>query len=196
MKKILLPFLSILFISAIFSQIPFEGKITHKITSELENQSGIIEMFYGKQKVRGIANDSNLERNSDITIFDFAKGLKYHIHPLEKTYTIDSLDRKSPNNFFNSFIKTGKHNTISSHYCSAFAITDTIKDDNENMHFIFWYADSLYFPINNQYINSSEIFAFTNGKNIGMGMDLSMTSGEEEKNTQYYPNFNRTNAVT
>lgn len=162
--------------SVVFSQTPFEGKIIFKLTTEEENQSGRLELLYGKDKIKGEMKRSGPEaKKDDIIIIDFSKGIIYEINDSAKKYSIRQL--KSPdNNLFVNYRKTEMKKMILGQPCSAFSFIDTTEKSDfiGDMDFMFWYADSLFYPVNEKYMHSDDIPIFTNGKNIGMGMTAKM----------------------
>jgi hypothetical protein len=173
MKKIF-PFVLLLFITpAVFSQTIFMGKVTHQFKSDKENESGTVEVFYGDQKIKGIKKTrgkENQARTDDILI-DFSKGTIYHINALKKTYKADTLTNKSVNMLGGQLYPTKKNKMVLNYSCSAFALSDTGKFGT-GMDFLFWYADSLYYPVNEKYLHADEVLLFTNGKTIGMGVAI------------------------
>ncbi len=177
--------LSIFFLFSCFSlfpQIPFEGKITYKLTTESDDRSGVIEVFYGKQKIKGILKNAGIKlKKANIMLIDFSNNLLYEIDDSTKSYTVDSIGIKSANSLFSRYQLSGKKKNILQKPCSEFYYIDTVSDDIvRNLDFLFWYADSLYFPVNDKYLGSDEIVMFTNGKNIGMGMAMKMEIFKKE----------------
>ncbi len=163
--------------AVVFSQAPFEGKIIYKMTGDDENQSGMAEVLYGKQKIKGAVKKSSAEaKQDDIIIIDFSKGIFYRINDSAKNYSARQLKNDSTNSIFVRYHKTEMKRNILGQHCSSFSFIDTTQRKSliGDMDFLFWYSDSLYYPVSQQYINSDDIPMFTNGKNIGMGVKMEM----------------------
>ena len=183
-KKSLLSLLLLLITSLAFAQTAFTGKVTHIFKNDQEKESGTIEIFYGDQKVRGIkklALPKKDDDNDDIMI-DFSKGVIYHINPFQKTYSVDTMKARPASTFPLLVAEPSKNTTVLNHHCSAFIVNDNDKTGfMDNMNFLFWYADSLYFPVNEKNLLSDEISLFTNGKTIGMGIAITMQEAGNKK---------------
>jgi hypothetical protein len=174
--------------SLVFSQSPFEGKVTHKLNDESKAKSGNIEIYYGKQKLKGIlvSNDTN-ETGKDDLLMDFSKGLVYHINTREKTYRFDSINNKHSENLPPLFASKSNNKTILGHHSSAYSTMDTAKTDMAgDFKMMFWYADSLSFPVDEKNMNS-DLIAFTNGKTICMGMFMQLDLGDGAKGFEIKP---------
>jgi len=184
MKKTFLSLYLLLLTPAVFSQLPFTGKVTHLFKNDEEDENGTVEVFYGNQKVRGIkklAHPKHDYDNDDLLI-DFSKSVIYHINPLQKTYSIDTMKAGPASTFPLLVAEPSKNTTILNRHCSAFTVNDKEKMGfMDNMGFLFLYADSLYFPVNEKKLLSDEIALFTNGKTIGMGIAITMQEGGNKK---------------
>lgn len=194
MKKFILLFIVIFFAALAFSQTVFQGKVIHKFITERDNETGTVEVFYGNLKIKGVKKITppvkGIEINDDVLIIDFSKGVSYHVNPVTKTYRADSLKNKRPN-AFPALVKDSRKNTkILNQSCSAFVLDTTAKNAGafiKNMDFLFWYADSLNFPIDEQYINSDDLGMFTNGKTIGMGLTVTLDLNQNKKTLSLIP---------
>ncbi|MGG9964620.1 hypothetical protein [Ferruginibacter sp. SUN106] len=180
MNKIALSILLAIFGLTLFAQTQFEGKVTHTFITERENETGTIEVFYGNQKIKGLKKikGKENENGTDDLVIDFTKGILYKINAVTKTYSADTFINKK-NTVFGTLLKLpGKNKTILDHSCSAFTITGNGKNEfMGEMDFLFWYADSLYFTIDEKYLQSDEVTLFTNGKTIGMGISVTTQAG-------------------
>jgi hypothetical protein len=175
MKKTSLSILLTIFTLTLFAQTQFEGKVTHTFKTELDNETGTIEVFYGNQKIKGLKKikGKENENGTDDLVIDFSKGILYKINAAAKTYSADTFINKT-NTVFGTLTKlSGKNKIILDHSCSAFTITDK-NEAIGGMDFLFWYADSLYFVVDEKYLQSDEAALFTNGKTIGMGISVTM----------------------
>jgi len=175
MLKTLFLFCFLLSCSMAFSQTPFEGKISYKLAAENEHESGTIEVLYGNQKIKGSFKKNSLEFNDHhVILIDFLKGIIYDINDSTKSYTAKSLKNKPDMDFISRYNKSGIKKNILGQTCSSFSLVDTTNKGEffGDMEFIFWYADSLYFIVSEEYLNSDDMIIFTNGKNIGMGMTM------------------------
>jgi hypothetical protein len=183
MKKISL-FLSLLFIlPAVFSQTIFMGKVTHQFRSDQDNMTGTVEVFYGDQKIRGIKRLDHIKHDydNDDLLVDFSKGIIYHINTVQRTYTATDMKSGYGGKFPKLVAAPEKNIRLLNYQCNAFIIKS---DDNRAVidygGFIFWYADSLYFPVSEPDLLTEDIALFTNGKNVGMGITANIKI--EEKN--------------
>lgn len=183
MKNIILHFLLAFIIAPSFAQSVFEGKVTHKLTAETESKSGMIEIYYGKKMIKGIIKQNDdKETGKDDILLDFNKGLVYHLNAVDKTYRLDSMKGR-PSGVMSALNPwKEKDRVISGYHTSAYIPKDTAEMNLfGNMTMLFWYADSLLFPVDDQLMGSDEIALFTNGKTIGMGLNMSMEFGESKK---------------
>lgn len=189
MKNIILPFLLALIISPSSAQTVFEGKVTHKLTAETESKSGMIEIYYGKKMIKGIIKQNDdKETGKDDILLDFNKGLVYHLNAVDKTYRLDSMKGRPAGVMSALNPWKEKDRVISGFHTSAYIPKDTAEMNLfGNMTMLFWYADSLLFPVDEQLMGSDDIALFTNGKTIGMGLNMSMEFGESKKTFELEP---------
>ncbi len=70
----------------------------------------------------------------------------------------------------------GKNKRIMGYNCSAYIIVDATEASPEmrmpRMAIYIWYADSLFYTIDEDYKNANSIEKVTNRKNVGMGMEI------------------------
>jgi hypothetical protein len=160
--------------ASLFSQTQFEGKITYKLTTDKIVDSNIIEVYYGKQKIIGIMKRNNATNGrKESILIDFTKGLISRINTERKNFQTDSLIRRMNKSVRQTFIKTGKTDNILNQHCSEYTFANTAKtEDLENMHYLFWYADSLDFSVQGNLPITSDLFLFTNGQKVGMGLKI------------------------
>ena len=189
MKKISLPFLLLICSFSMYAQAPIEGKVTHKLTAETETKSGLIEIFYGKKKIKGvIRQNDDKESGKDDLLLDFNQGLVYHLNAVDKTYRVDTMIGKTVNTLSALTPLAEKNKVKLGVSTSAFSIKDTSNmNPLGNMTMEFWYADSLMFPIEEKYLGSDESVLFTNGKTIGMGLIMNFELGESKKTFELEP---------
>jgi hypothetical protein len=182
MKKILLSLSFLLIIAAVYPQAPFVGKITHKMTSNQENMVGTIEIFYGEQKIRAVKKiEGGKEFDDADMVVDFFKGIVYHMNTALKTYRADTIKSNSFHRSPKFVAVAAKNTTLLNHQCSAFTVIDkNAKGLMDDMDFVFWYADSLYFPVYDDNFLFEETALFTNGKHIGMGITINMQLGDKK----------------
>jgi hypothetical protein len=182
MRKLFLFLTYLLFSALIFSQTVFEGKVKHSLTAEKLNQKGTVEVFYGNQKIKGkIYMPAEEGIKEDEILIDFSKGILYHLYPLKKTYHLTHLKNKISS--FPNLPATTQKKIILNLSCTSFFLKDTAKSEwMGEMDIMFWFADSLYFPVSEEYLTSDEIPLFTNGKTIGMGMNINMPFEGKDKN--------------
>jgi hypothetical protein len=166
--------LSIFYMTA-FSQVLFEGKVTHLVTTQEGAIPDTLEIFYGKQKIISVSKAGKPGRTvGDDIIIDFSKELVYYINVSKKTYTKNSLRYDLSEMFLNFFRKTGEQKTILNYRCSAYTISDSGKiEKNKDIDLLFWYSDSLFYPLSKKYKHSPELYNFTNGETIAMGITMS-----------------------
>jgi len=188
MKIILLPFL-LIFSLNLLAQAPFEGKVTHKLTTETTTKSGMVEIYYGKKMIKGIIRQNDeKDLGKDDLLLDFNKGLVIHLNSIDKTYRMDSMKGKSPGMMSALDPMKDQNRVILGYHTSAYIPKDTAGMNLfGNMSLVFWYADSLLFPIDEQFIGSDDIALFTNGKTIGMGLNMNLEIGESKKTFELDP---------
>ena len=174
--------------SVFLSQTPFEGKITYMSNVFGEVKKDSTEVFFGIQKIKsrqvGPGSGSNAEE--DILV-DFAKGKLYHINNMFKTYRIEILG-KNPT-FSNSFAKTEKRELRLNESCTAFSLKGISLDkiDQNGRVYYYWFADSLFFPVKEEYALAQQTIMFTNGKTTGMGMKVGIKNDKENNVIEQNP---------
>lgn len=164
-----------------FCQLPFEGKIVYKMVDGEKMKEASIEAWFGKGKIKAIVNETNEDRKpKEDLLIDFTNGIIYYLDTDNKTYRIDSLANKKS---FPGLTKTpAKNKTITGYPATAYGTIDT--SDSEflgKMEMNFWYADSIYFPVDSKYNFYEMIPIFSNGTNIGLGMEMNLGISSPEK---------------
>ncbi|MGF2414704.1 MAG: hypothetical protein ACQUYJ_20370, partial [Ferruginibacter sp.] len=64
MKNVFLAIGLIVFFQSLFAQKVFEGKITLQMITENNTQAGIVEIFYGKQKIKSVTKTNTTAINN------------------------------------------------------------------------------------------------------------------------------------
>ncbi len=168
----------------IFAQTPFQGIVQLRLKDESEKKSGRVEIYYGQNKILGmIRTKDSSENGKDDILLDFSKGIQYRINRQTKTYRVDSITAdKDPLMSDNMVLDSSKRRTIIGYSSAAYSLKDSTESSFfGNMEMTSWYADSLFFPLEKAYAGSSETKIFTNGKTIGMGMEMSLSLGKDMK---------------
>ena len=180
MKKTAVAVILLFAFTNISAQNNFEGKIIYKLTSpEKGTGNGIIETYFGKQKIRVYVKENELSGRDDL-LLDFEKGIVHYINTISKTYKTDSLSNRKKRSMPTLNSSPAGNKIISGYSCSAFSFTDTSKSDfMGDMFFSVWYADSLLFNISDEQKDYEMVPMFTNGTSVGMGMEMGM--GKEKK---------------
>ncbi len=181
MKKILFLLALVCFATNLFSQKVFEGKILYKVINTEGKEAGIIEVLFGKEKIKTtiIKNNYPKKATGDL-LLDFSKGLVYHIYYGSKEYKIDSLLLKSNSNKSQKFIPTGAVRNIAGYNCKAYINTTPeekryMEDDSVS---ILWYSDSLFFYVDAKFAITEEMMFLINGKTINLGITTSAKNAD------------------
>lgn len=152
--------------STSFAQKNFEGKIVYQMTAESKNENAEITAYFSNQKIKAeVKKWDSLSSRKDDLLMDFEKGIVYYIDPNNKTYRAENILDKKIDRMPALEPLPGKNKLLLGYHCTAYQIKDTIKSDFMGpMNFCFWYADSLYFFIKEEYRSIDMVPMFTNGK--------------------------------
>lgn len=112
----------------------------------------------------------------------------YNINHLNRTYKIDSIKNKMSHSFPSFVPIPEKNKLILNRSCSAFSLDSSKKNVfTDKMNFLFWYADSLHFSVDDKYLISDDMAVFTNGKTICMGIKIIIDDHNVKKTAELTP---------
>ncbi|MES2849231.1 MAG: DUF4412 domain-containing protein [Bacteroidota bacterium] len=167
------------------AQKNFEGKIIYENTIPRLGKS-TTEIYFGNQKLKIRELSGQKSGYPEERITDFLKGIAYWINDSSKTYyeflvpkrlsdsimelKIDSLTKLKP--------FPEKNKRILGYNCTAYTLGNISEPIPEmrmpRVAIYMWYADSLFYTIDNMYKHGTDIEKATNGRNVGMGMEINI----------------------
>ncbi len=189
MKTLWINTILLLIVNSIFAQKNFEGKIIYKINSGSPGESAVITAYFGNQKIK--ADYKNLDSARDgkeSVLLDFEKGIVYYINARAKTYRANNILDKNMDRMPAIKPLPEKNKQLLGYSCAAYITTDTSRNEYMAFNpFYFWYADSLFFKVKNEYSNIDMVPFFTNGTRVGMGVQMNLGHGWGELNVELSP---------
>ncbi len=181
MKKGMLLLVMVCITTLLLSQKVFEGKIIYQVLSGDGNESALIEVLFGKDKIRTsiIVNNHPQNATGDL-LFDFSNGVAYSFPYGSKEYKTDSIPLKLNGYKSQQFKATAKVLNISGNSCKAYIniTTDEKRFIVQDKMLVHWFADSLFFPVAAKFAINEEMSFLTNGQNIGLGMGTQSKNGD------------------
>lgn len=161
-----------------FTQKNFEGKIVYDCSIPGLDKAST-EIYFGKQKIKIIeTTNSGFKQSSESRIIDFQRGITCWINDTSKTYYETLLTRKPFDSITDLKPYPEKNQEIMGYNCSAYALGDFIESTPDpemrlpSMRIYMWYADSLFYHVDERYKNAKGIEKATNGIQVGMGMEI------------------------
>lgn len=170
-------FFALLICTDLYAQQNFEGKIVYAGNFLGKEE---ITVFFGKDKLLTKTSpiDSINGNNKDLLI-DFSKGVVYYLDRLTKTYSSENItDSKSDFHVLTPWAE--KNVTVLGHHCSAYKPADRSTDKPERSPFSIFYADDLFYHVKEEYTRMQGLQFFTNGKNVGMGIEMEATDNKKQ----------------
>ena len=167
--------------TTVIAQQNFEGKIIYIMTSG-ESQKNFLEANFSKQKIKITVQKINANSRKQEYLLDFENGFVYDIDSNEKRYKQKMFAGKEMYNKNLLVLFPEKNRKILGYSCTAYVIYDSTKSDffPPSKSYV-WLADSLYYPVKEEYLNSEILPMLTNGTSICMGAEMKM--GEDSSET-------------
>lgn len=177
MKTLITIFILSLVSKLTCAQQNFEGKIVYAGNFLGKEE---ITVFFGNNKLLTKTSpiDSINGNNKDFLV-DFTTGVVYYLDRLTKTYSSKNItDSKSDFPALTPWVE--KNETILGHHCSAYKPVDRSTDKPERSPFSIFYADDLYYHVKEEYTHMQGLQFFTNGKNVGMGIEIEANDNKKQ----------------
>ncbi|MBL0359382.1 MAG: hypothetical protein IPP72_22090 [Chitinophagaceae bacterium] len=168
--------------NSISAQKNFEGKINYKMNSNSQDTSTSITAYFGKQKIKAVFKQrDSIKNKKDDLLIDFENGVVNYINAEKNTYRTIKLQDMEMDRMPALKPFPEKNKQLLGYNCTAYITTDTSKNEYISFTpFYFWYADSLFFKVKNEYSNIDMVPIFTNGNTVGMGMQMNLGNGRGE----------------
>lgn len=157
------------------SQTNFQGKVVYTLSvkSVEQNSSDTLEIYFGRNKIKGVQRGSS-KKKEDLLI-DFEEGLSYTIKHDSKTYQVDKIEEGKTGDLV---ADKSANKILLNQPATAYSVLPKDSSAGFGAKATYWYADSIFYIVPQQYVSSQDVTMFTNGKNLGLGMYMGLKFGE------------------
>jgi hypothetical protein len=181
MKKAIFIFLAFLPL-LVFSQKEFEGIVTYKGFQSTEKKSFDFKLYLSKGKIKAkmAGNETAEEYSEQIHIYDFNTGIHYIIDDKAKTFAIDSLHKKTSEDFRTRVKDTSLPENILGYSCKGYNITPISASYLDDWNGISWFSDSLKFIVPVKYRGKRSMSTLADGNMLMLKSIMSFNHDEAE----------------
>lgn len=196
MQKLLSFFSLLVILQSLIAQKKFEGKIVYEMMvdkkKEKKPETTMVEAYFGKQKIKVLLNEASASNSyKEDLLLNLEEDVIYRINNKQKTYSKQLFQKRrlTGDGSMPFMIASPERNRKYIGYnTTAFVMADTTKNNFFGpVDFTFWYADSIYFFIKEEYTDFDILPILSNGKSVGMGMKMKMGTGEDEISGEVKP---------
>lgn len=147
------------------SQKDFEGIITYKGIENNPKNTFEAKFFVSKGKIKVKTIHSNPEESGDrdFVIYDFIGGLEYYIDEKDKSFSVHSMGRLSPDEMWAIMKDASLTQKILGYRCSGYTIKPDEASLRRALRVSCWYSDSLKFTIPVKYRGTGSFASLPDG---------------------------------